>query len=513
MTQGSPPSGPPPGSTAGGVSGDHPTRASLPLYVAPTPSQEWNALRFMLLPIACWRLEDLRFDFDSSFVRPEAALEMAAFATLRLAHAGAPASLFGHADPVGSDDYNKTLSGRRALAVYGLLIRDVAGWEKLYGGAFGGDKWGARAIQWMLRAVGFDPGIIDGKIGGETRAAVKAYQTKKGLTADGDPGPATRKALFADYMDAICVDANGKAYKLDPKVDFLNKGGDPKLRGDVQGCSRFNPVLVFSTDEDTKLSKPENKVERNATNLPNRRVLAYLYPPGAKIDVGAWPCPAAADGPSQCKSHFWPDGDTRRSPGDKHRVYQDTKDTMACRFYDRMAHRSPCEVARGAVRLRLLNSENEFIPDAPYKMTLGSGEVREGQADDTGWLVEQNVETPERITVEWGYPTEHGISPDDRAKRWAFPGPYGYSLDVILYTEDGTSDEEQALRHLNNLGYPSSRTLKEQLTYFQRDYEVFPGSGELTDDTKKALAMADNDGLSREEFIKKWADSQGGGGA
>jgi hypothetical protein len=178
-----------------------------------------------------------------------------------------------------------------------------------------------------------------------------------------------------------------------------------------------------------------------------------------------------------------------------------------------MAHRSPCEVARGAVRLRLLNSENEFIPDAPYKMTLGSGEVREGQADDTGWLVEQNVETPERITVEWGYPTEHGISPDDRAKRWAFPGPYGYSLDVILYTEDGTSDEEQALRHLNNLGYPSSRTLKEQLTYFQRDYEVFPGSGELTDDTKKALAMADNDGLSREEFIKKWADSQGGGGA
>jgi len=32
-------------------------------------------------------------------------------------HPACPLSVFGHADPVGSDDYNKALSGRRAMAV------------------------------------------------------------------------------------------------------------------------------------------------------------------------------------------------------------------------------------------------------------------------------------------------------------------------------------------------------------------------------------------------------------
>jgi hypothetical protein len=463
-----------------------------------------------LLPIACWRLEDLRFDFDSSFVRPEAAMEMTALSALRQAHAGAPLSLFGHADPVGEDDYNKTLSGRRALAVYAILVRDVARWESLYSQSFGGDKWGGRAVQMMVRTLGFDPGVIDGIIGGHSKDAIKGYQQSKGLPADGDAGPDTRKAMFTDYMDAICQDASGAPFKLDPKADFLAQGSDPKLRGDVQGCSEFNLVVVFSQDEDQRLSKPENEVERDADNLPNRRVLVYLYPPGSKIDLDKWPCPAADDGPSKCKSQFWPDGDTRRAPAAAHRVYGDTHDTMACRFYDRMARRSPCEVARTAVRLRLLDSENDFIANAPYRMTLGSGEVRESQADALGWVVEQNVETPERVTVEWGYPPEYGISDDDRRKRWGRSGPYSYSLSVILYTDGGESDEDQAMQHLNNLGYSADCTMAENLLRFQRDYEVWPADGTLTDDAKKALKMADDQGLSREEFIKQWSGQSGG---
>lgn len=491
--------------TPGGVSGDHTPRTTLPLYVAPTDAKDWNALRLLLLPIACWRLEDLRFDFDSSFVRPEAMVEMSALAGLRQVHPGAPLSIFGHADPVGDDDYNKTLSGRRAMAVYALLVRDVDKWEKLYSGAFGGDKWGGRAIQMMLKTLGFDPGVIDGVIGGHTKKAVKAYQESKGLSADGDPGPDTRKKLFADYMDAICQDVAGTPFKLDPKADFLAQGSDPKLRGDVQGCGEFNLVVVFSQDEDQRLQKKENEVERNADNLPNRRVLVFLFPPGAKIDLGKWPCPAYDDGPSKCKGQFWPDGDTRRAPGSDHRTYGKSHDTMACRFYDRMARRSPCEVARNAIRLRLLDSENDYIANAPYKLTLASGEVRESQADALGWMVEQNVETPERVTVEWGYPPEYGISDDDRRKRWGRAGPYQYSLSVILVSDGGASDEEKALQHLNNLGYSADCTLAENLLRFQRDYQVWPADGTLTDDAKKALAMADDQGLSREEFIKKWS--------
>jgi hypothetical protein len=492
------------------MAADHPPRASLPLYVAPTIDKAFNALRMILLPVACWRLEDLRFDFDSSFVRPEASLEMAALSDLRLAHPGAAASVFGHADPVGDDDYNKTLSGRRALAVYGLLVRDGATWEKLYSNAFGGDDWGTRAIQLMVRALGFDPGHIDGKMGAQTKAAVKGYQQSKGLAVDGDPGPNTRKALFADYMDVVCQDSNGKPFTMQ-KTDFLNKGADGDLRGDVQGCGEFNLLVVFSKDEDQTLSKAENQAERDADNLPNRRVLVFLFPPGAKIDLGKWPCPAASDGPSKCQSQFWPDGDTRRAPGAVHRVYQDTRDTMACRFYDRMARRSPCEVSRATLRLRLLNSENDFIPDAPYRLTLASGEVREGEATADGWLVEQNVETPQDVNVVWGYPTDFGITPEERARRWGFAGPLAYSLDVVLFTDDGESDEDKARKHLNNLGYPPEVSLADNLLYFQRDYQVYPADGTLSDATKTALAKVDEQGLGRQEYIQQQSGAQGGG--
>jgi hypothetical protein len=39
-------------------------------------------------------------------------------------------------------------------------------------------------------------------------------------------------------------------------------------------------------------------------------------------------------------------GDTRRKNGDTLKLYAETRDTMACRFYDRFARRSPCEGSR-----------------------------------------------------------------------------------------------------------------------------------------------------------------------
>jgi hypothetical protein len=170
-----------------------------------------------------------------------------------------------------------------------------------------------------------------------------------------------------------------------------------------------------------------------------------------------------------------------------------------------MARRSPCEVARATLRLRLLNSENDFIPNAPYKVTLASGEVREGEATEDGWLVEQNIETPEDVNVVWGYPTEYGISSEERAKRWGFAGTYAYSLDVVLYTDDGRSDGDKAREHLGNLGYPANQPLEVNLLYFQREYQVYPADGTLNDDTKTALATVDEQGLGREEYIKQQA--------
>jgi peptidoglycan L-alanyl-D-glutamate endopeptidase CwlK len=49
-----------------------------------------------------------------------------------------------------------------------------------------------------LKQLGFDPNGMDGRFGGGTEAAVKAFQRSKGLTPDGIAGPNTMAALQAN---------------------------------------------------------------------------------------------------------------------------------------------------------------------------------------------------------------------------------------------------------------------------------------------------------------------------
>jgi hypothetical protein len=56
-------------------------------------------------------------------------------------------------------------------------------------------------IQERLKALGFDPGALDGRSGTKTVKAVKAFQVANGLAADGRVGPITSAALFPD--DAV----------------------------------------------------------------------------------------------------------------------------------------------------------------------------------------------------------------------------------------------------------------------------------------------------------------------
>ena len=56
-----------------------------------------------------------------------------------------------------------------------------------------------RQVQEKLKALGFYSGEITGKIGSKTTAAIKAFQQKYGLTADGIPGSATLKKLEELY--------------------------------------------------------------------------------------------------------------------------------------------------------------------------------------------------------------------------------------------------------------------------------------------------------------------------
>lgn len=60
------------------------------------------------------------------------------------------------------------------------------------------------ALQKRLKALGFDPGPADGAFGDQTDKVVKAFQTSKGLTADGAVGPQTSAALDAACAKTAC---------------------------------------------------------------------------------------------------------------------------------------------------------------------------------------------------------------------------------------------------------------------------------------------------------------------
>jgi len=89
----------------------HPGIDATPLRVGPSTGSEFNLVRGFLIPKACFKFLDAHFAFDSSFISPDG-FDITKLSELLDAHPGAKLSIFGHADPTGDDEYNKTLSGR-----------------------------------------------------------------------------------------------------------------------------------------------------------------------------------------------------------------------------------------------------------------------------------------------------------------------------------------------------------------------------------------------------------------
>ncbi len=319
--------------SVGGVAADHPAAALLPVLVSPSTADKGkNTIRMELIPVGCWKLEDVRFAFGSTFLLPSTKREFADLSALLKKHPKAPLTVFGHADPVGDDAFNKALSGRRAESVYAVLIRDTDRWEQLYQDGGASEGWGTRSIQEMLTALGHDPGPIDGVNGPKTKAGVESFQRAAGgLTVDGAAGPLTRAKLFAAYMDYLCAD------KL-TKADFFGQGKDAGGKGDYQGCGEFNPAMVFSQSE----SQSQSTETRNRENAINRRVMILLFRPGTPYSE-KWPCPRASEGVAGCEKRLWSDASVRRNPKAARRKFSETFDTFGCRFYHRLTVSSPCE--------------------------------------------------------------------------------------------------------------------------------------------------------------------------
>jgi hypothetical protein len=389
-------------------------------FASTEDGSKFNTIRVPLIPVACWRLNAPGFAFDSSVVAPAFRNEMATLSKIVAAHPGCPAALFGHCDPAGTDELNKTLGDRRAIAIYALLTRQPELWAYIYDNPAVGDTWGTKSIQSMLSNLADDEsahyysGKIDGDYGSGTTAAVKRFQTVTGTPkpATGQADAATRKALFAAYMDWLCTPPppssddptqpaapSPPVLKMDP-TDFL--GGAGATKGDLpkmslQGCSEFNPVVLLKTSE---MKASGDTTVRNEDDAPNRRVVMFFFKKGTKVDPTVWPCPKVKEPLAGCKKAFWPDGDARRASGDEVREYKKTRNTMACRFYDRFARRSPCEGAPfppmvlGVLFMELYDKLGvKFLAGRSYKIagSAGGGRTFSGVIGDDGRLRHNDV--------------------------------------------------------------------------------------------------------------------------
>ena len=532
-----------------GTVATHAPRVVLPVLAAPVPEEQkaknFNTIRQPLVVIGCMHLPDRGFAFDSSIVSPDAKPAFTKFARLmqklkerdpQEKNRFPPCAVFGHADPTGKDEYNKTLSGRRALAVYGLLTRDVTIWDELFNNTTVGDHWGTKAIQTMLSTPlrpppkdqtedPFYTGPIDGgqtpQTKSQTNQAISAYKQVRGFGSGSTLSTAERHQLFRDYMNAICVDPAGDPFELKP-TDFIAKGkGGKTLKADVQGCGEFNPIFILNKAlvEDAKKDKIAAEV-RNEQYRVDRRAIIYVFEHGTEVDHTAWPCPTAREGFEECKVRFWSDADTRRQEAEEDRSFgenmsyltvddnnnlvetpiKQTGNTMACRFYHSFAVHSPCEakLKEWVIRFGVTAANGKIfkLRFRRFVAKLGESEnspVFRGTTDENGVVrlpvLSENVKM--KILLDAARDIDPNDGPPDADEKVDESRFLAYILDGGALKPRDIDDDLAVKQRLYNLGFgehaPETWTKEE----FDRAFGAFRHRNQMdnasSDDVRRRI--------------------------
>jgi outer membrane protein OmpA-like peptidoglycan-associated protein len=82
-------------------------------------------------------MSDVLFDFGKATLRPEAREKLAKVSGIVLAYPGLKLALEGHTDSIGSDEFNQTLSEKRAMSVRDYLIAQGLNMNSLTAVGFG----------------------------------------------------------------------------------------------------------------------------------------------------------------------------------------------------------------------------------------------------------------------------------------------------------------------------------------------------------------------------------------
>ncbi len=449
----------------GGLAAEHPSSLLPVFHLGPSTGSEFNHLRLPLSTTFCCKIEDVRFAFDSSFVSlaPDPSIdptsdpgtqpnamgdirsELGPLAAFLKKNPGCPLTIFGHSDPVGPDDYNKALSGRRASAIYAILIANTSLDQSAA-------LWNRNAMteQW-----------------GESQKA--AMQQATGL-----PAGTAMPQLIRAYLPKVCP-----ADMAATPADFLAGGSDPAGKGDYQGCSSFNPLLIFSQKKEngfeagTDSSEKQSHSARNLANAPNRRVLILVFRKGTKVDAAQWPCPPATGDKSGCLKRFWTDGEARRKTRlpEEDRHFNPGHDTFACRFYQRLLLDSPCEdpIELLPFTLRLIDELDRPMGKQRYRLIAGKMTFEGVTADDG--TIQQSIPADAVDGTLLLLDKQAHMTPNGE------PEPWKLSLQFVALEAPETVPGYQA--RLDNLGFftnkesPDSKySTRMAVQRFQAFYEV-----------------------------------------
>ena len=149
-----------------------------------------------------------------------------------------------------------------------------------------------RIIQTKLKNWGYYDGAVDGIFGSGTAEAVRYFQRKNGLTADGIVGPATLKALgMSTGGGVISAEARGEPYSGQVAVGavILNRVEHPSFPNTVAGVV-YQPG-AFTCMVDGQIDQPvadsAYRAARDALNGadPSGGAIYYFNPSTA---TSAW---------------------------------------------------------------------------------------------------------------------------------------------------------------------------------------------------------------------------------
>ena len=160
-----------------------------------------------------------------------------------------------------------------------------------------------KAVQNKLNSLGYNCGTADGYYGNATRSAVISFQSAKGLTDDGEVGPATWNALFNSYSSSGSGTLPGGSIKV--FIDAGHGGTDPGAVGN--GLKEKDIVLSIATKLGSLLNGRGISIKYSRTNdtylsLEERARLANAWGADLFLSIHANSATSSVRG-TECYTH------------------------------------------------------------------------------------------------------------------------------------------------------------------------------------------------------------------